>query len=1123
MAERAAQKEMEQDGSSSKLGVTHGLWPQQPQEEHDDASAEKGRHDRCDPVAGEKVIEGGLVSCGWTPRMGAFQSYSLVQQRKLQQQKFAIGGASMRHSSALRLVVSKPIVARLTRLLMETYQLCNPSFTYLDSFNKRRVLTHPSEGVSNNGLDNSHSDLILAVNGVLVHPSSNQRYIVKDLLGQGTFGQVVKCWTDEADSFVAVKVIKNQPAYYHQALVEISILTMLNMKFDPGDKHHIVRITDHFYFQGHLCIVFELLAVNLFELLKVNQYRGISLHLLQLFTKQIVDALVVLQDASVIHCDLKPENILLASLQSGEIKLIDFGSACMENRPVYSYIQSRFYRSPEVVLGHPYTTAIDMWSLGCIAAELFLGVPLFPGESEYDLLRRMIETLGVQPPDHMLRGSKNTSKYFKHASAAPPLDGKRLSDMQPAYQFLSEKEYEGREKKKPLLGKHHHKYSKLEDIILNYPLRSRSSLEDIAKEHCSRLAFIDFLRGLVQVDPGKRWTPNQAALHPFVTNEPFTGPFKPPSETPRTPACQEMAVKHNPGSGHWFGAGLSPQVTLYSGLQYHSPQGRAPLSYASSYESYSSFGSCEDIALGSSYGSYGGDATTMYQNCNTPPAGAFRGQMQGASGLGLSPDMWQRVAPMPPNGLPIGCAAIGVSPSGNGFKPMSLGGSPSQFTPPGQFFSPGSPSQLSPSRYGPTSPARGGGQNPLGKAAAVGQYNKRRGWGTVMLGLTHDGVYPHRRFPQVKNPVCSIDVSSGYLDGAGRGNCLASPHSPSMQGSPCMVHWRQRNGLVSGSAVPFPGQKVQSLYAPGSLGALLASQEALPDGSDDVLPPPDPRDWDPNYSGEDFLQDDNSTVDAQERGPTGVMGSGGARLGPGPGPGSALFPGQGPWFGPGAGVQQEITSHQHQDSMSSYQTLPRISGQIQGQINSVNFVDENQSPNSFQYGSQQDHLRNTMSGYHDPFSPQQTFPSRLGQQSFQQRQQRQSQHHLHPQIHQSSEANPVFSPSGHGHFNMAVRGNQVLGILPSGQRLNLPPHPRGTVLNARSVLESGGNSASKCVARFDGPALDASFCVVTDISQLPHATSKASSELADEPSSWLALSSAQAYLEAEAQTKMKRW
>jgi dual specificity protein kinase YAK1 len=66
------------------------------------------------------------------------------------------------------------------------------------------------------------------------------------------------------------------------------------------------------------------------------------------------------------------------------LKVIDFGSACFEGFAVFHYIQSRYYRSPEVLLGLPYDSAIDMWSLGCIAAELFLGIPIFPGSSEYD-------------------------------------------------------------------------------------------------------------------------------------------------------------------------------------------------------------------------------------------------------------------------------------------------------------------------------------------------------------------------------------------------------------------------------------------------------------------------------------------------------------------------------------------------------------------------------------------------------------------------------------------------------------------------------------------------------------------------------------------------------------------
>ena len=87
-------------------------------------------------------------------------------------------------------------------------------------------------------------------------------------------------------------------------------------------------------------------------------------------------------------------DIYNCSLQSPQIKVIDFGSACHERQTVYTYIQSRFYRSPEVLLGMSYTAAIDVWSLGCIAVELFLGLPLFPGTSEYNQLTRIVDMLG---------------------------------------------------------------------------------------------------------------------------------------------------------------------------------------------------------------------------------------------------------------------------------------------------------------------------------------------------------------------------------------------------------------------------------------------------------------------------------------------------------------------------------------------------------------------------------------------------------------------------------------------------------------------------------------------------------------------------------------------------------
>ena len=93
-------------------------------------------------------------------------------------------------------------------------------------------------------------------------------------------------------------------------------------------------------------------------------------------------------------------------LQAPQIKVIDFGSSCFENEKVYTYIQSRFYRSPEVILGMNYNMAIDMWSLGCILAELYTGYPIFPGENEQEQLSCIMEVLGVPDKDLINRSSR---------------------------------------------------------------------------------------------------------------------------------------------------------------------------------------------------------------------------------------------------------------------------------------------------------------------------------------------------------------------------------------------------------------------------------------------------------------------------------------------------------------------------------------------------------------------------------------------------------------------------------------------------------------------------------------------------------------------------------------------
>ncbi|KZT52262.1 kinase-like protein [Calocera cornea HHB12733] len=407
----------------------------------------------------------------------------------------------------------------LTSHLSQTYNICNPAFNYESAHNPRRVLTKPSKPVHNEGYDNEDNDYILYVNDFLGgEESSNGRYLILDVLGQGTFGQVVKCQNIKTHEIVAVKVVKNKPAYFNQSMMEVTILELLNKQWDPNDEHHILRLRDTFIHKKHLCLVFELLSSNLYELIKQNQFGGLSTQLVKVFTAQLLDALSVLKDARLIHCDLKPENILLKSLQSPQIKVIDFGSACHERQTVYTYIQSRFYRSPEVLLGMSYTASIDMWSLGCIVVELFLGLPLFPGTSEFNQITRIVEMLGMPPP-YMLEMGKSSNDFFK--SSLDEYGRKK-------WRLKSLDEYCRDKKTTEQPGKKYFSATTLPEIVKTAPNTNKTNKAvDMEKEANLRLALIDFVQGLLNLDPVQRWSPQQALGHPFITGEKFTKPYMP--------------------------------------------------------------------------------------------------------------------------------------------------------------------------------------------------------------------------------------------------------------------------------------------------------------------------------------------------------------------------------------------------------------------------------------------------------------------------------------------------------------------------------------------------------------------------------------------------------------------
>lgn len=187
--------------------------------------------------------------------------------------------------------------------------------------NKTKGMPHTS---NNNGYDDDRGDYKIVMGDHLEY-----RYEVLKMLGRGSFGQVVKAIDHKKDTIVALKIIRNKKRFHHQALVEVKILEHLMSK-DKEHKSGIVRVYGYFYFRNHLCITFEPLSINLYEFIKNNNFKGVSLGLIRRFAIQMLTSLKFLAKERIVHCDLKPENVLLKAPTKSAIKLIDFGSSCFE-------------------------------------------------------------------------------------------------------------------------------------------------------------------------------------------------------------------------------------------------------------------------------------------------------------------------------------------------------------------------------------------------------------------------------------------------------------------------------------------------------------------------------------------------------------------------------------------------------------------------------------------------------------------------------------------------------------------------------------------------------------------------------------------------------------------------
>nr|XP_055191219.1 homeodomain-interacting protein kinase 2 isoform X1 [Nyctereutes procyonoides] len=415
------------------------------------------------------------------------------------------------------------LMRRSTVSLLDTYQKCGlkrKSEEIENTSSVQIIEEHPpmiqnnasgatvatattSTATSKNSGSNSEGDYQLVQHEVLC--SMTNTYEVLEFLGRGTFGQVVKCWKRGTNEIVAIKILKNHPSYARQGQIEVSILARLST--ESADDYNFVRAYECFQHKNHTCLVFEMLEQNLYDFLKQNKFSPLPLKYIRPVLQQVATALMKLKSLGLIHADLKPENIMLVdpSRQPYRVKVIDFGSASHVSKAVCStYLQSRYYRAPEIILGLPFCEAIDMWSLGCVIAELFLGWPLYPGASEYDQIRYISQTQGL-PAEYLLSAGTKTTRFFNRDTDSPyPLWRLKTPDDHEAETGIKSKEARK------------YIFNCLDDMA---QVNMTTDLEgsDMLVEKADRREFIDLLKKMLTIDADKRITPIETLNHPFVT------------------------------------------------------------------------------------------------------------------------------------------------------------------------------------------------------------------------------------------------------------------------------------------------------------------------------------------------------------------------------------------------------------------------------------------------------------------------------------------------------------------------------------------------------------------------------------------------------------------------------
>ncbi|XP_028771030.1 glycogen synthase kinase-3 homolog MsK-3-like [Neltuma alba] len=273
--------------------------------------------------------------------------------------------------------------------------------------------------VDGNGTETGHI-IVTTIGGKNGQPKQTISYMAERVVGQGSFGVVFQAKCLETGETVAIKKVLQDKRYKNRELQTMRLLDHPNV---VSLKHCFFSTTekDELYLNLVLEYVPETVHRVIRHYNKMNQ--RMPLIYVKLYFYQILRALAYVHNSiGVCHRDIKPQN-LLVNPHTHQLKLCDFGSAkvLVKGEPNISYICSRYYRAPELIFGATeYSTAIDIWSAGCVLGELLLGQPLFPGESGVDQLVEIIKVLGTPTREEIKCMNPNYTEYkFPQIKAHP--------------------------------------------------------------------------------------------------------------------------------------------------------------------------------------------------------------------------------------------------------------------------------------------------------------------------------------------------------------------------------------------------------------------------------------------------------------------------------------------------------------------------------------------------------------------------------------------------------------------------------------------------------------------------------------------------------------------------------